>query len=157
MSLRELSWGVVRELTRQPHTNNSSCSRKQTAENGEEMYRDVCLLHPWQAFVTVCAPCIVVSGQNSKLCSRSEAQTTQQNMQGVCLQGFSPSVNSKWHFCLTIVSTSRSVCTCCTCLSVFVLFFNKTCLGYPVRIWRACWARSTTGCPTWGSSERNFR
>lgn len=50
----------------------------------------------------LCVPCIVVSGQNSKLCSRSEAQTTQQNMQGVCLQGFSPSVNSKWHCCLTI-------------------------------------------------------
>lgn len=53
--LKELCWGVVKELTSQPHISTSSCSRKQTAEDGGDAQRclSVISLTKEQAFVTI--------------------------------------------------------------------------------------------------------
>lgn len=49
----------------------------------EEMQRDVCLLHPWRKREPLlhCGG-IVLPGQNSKLCSKSEAKNTQHEHKG---------------------------------------------------------------------------
>lgn len=76
------------------HTSTSSCSRKQTAEDGGDAQRclSVISLTKERAFVNA-ARALSSLGQNSRLSgSKSEAKKPQQSMRGGCWQVFSESV-----------------------------------------------------------------
>lgn len=160
VSVRELFGGVVKELTSQPHTSTSSCGRKQTAEVGGDVLRCLSLTSLMKHKSLLCYRGILYSLAKIPGCVVKVMPERLSRAKGIHLQGFSVLAS----FTMTCLHQNR-ICVSllmersypCLCLISQQNVCMCMCLGYPVRIWKTCWARSATRCPTWGSSEKNFR
>lgn len=99
----------------------------------------VCYIPDERASLCYAARGIVLAGQNSRLCSKSEAKKTQ-SMRGVGVQGFSMSVNFTKMICHNriyvreLVEVFAFIVRAYPCLCLISQQNVCMCLGYPVRI-----------------------